>query len=171
MMKTNSDNIKYSKRRILPAALITAAVLLVLDQWTKAMAAEKLKGGAFVLIPGVFELRYTENHGAAFSMLENQYVLLVVLTAAILAVIVYFEITLPCDRASAHLRILAAVLAAGALGNLIDRVRFHYVRDFLYFRLIDFPIFNVADICVTVSAVLIVIRILITDSPKENGEQ
>ena len=171
MMKTNSDNIKYSKRRILPAALITAAVLLVLDQWTKAMAAEKLKGGAFVLIPGVFELRYTENHGAAFSMLENQYVLLVVLTAAILAVIVYFEITLPCDRASAHLRIRAAVLAAGALGNLIDRVRFHYVRDFLYFRLIDFPIFNVADICVTVSAVLIVIRILITDSPKENGEQ
>ena len=57
------------------------------------------------------------------------------------------------------LRICAIFIASGAIGNVIDRVRLNYVVDFLYFKLIDFPIFNVADIYVTVAAVMLVILV------------
>ena len=65
-----------------------------------------------------------------------------------------------------HLRVLTVFLVAGALGNMIDRIMLGYVRDFIYFKLIDFPVFNVADIYVTVSAVLILIWIILHGDPE-----
>ena len=64
------------------------------------------------------------------------------------------------NRYYAILEILLVLIASGAVGNMIDRVQFNYVVDFFYFKLIDFPIFNVADIYVTVSAILIMLLIL-----------
>ena len=63
----------------------------------------------------------------------------------------------------------AVLLAAGALGNLIDRMRYSYVVDFLYFKLIDFPVFNVADCYVTVGAVLLAVLILFVYKEEELG--
>lgn len=143
------------------SALTAVVLLTLLDQITKILAADRLADGPFVIIPGVFELRYLENRGAAFGMLQNQRVFFLVLTVVFLAVITYIYMKIPADRKYLPLRILSIVVTAGAIGNFIDRLMLVYVRDFLYFSLIDFPIFNVADIYVTVSAFVFFVLILV----------
>ena len=142
------------------SALAAVALLTLLDQITKILAADCLADGPFVIIPGVFELKYLENRGAAFGMLQNQRVFFLVLTVVFLTVITYIYLKIPADRKYLPLRILSIVVTAGAIGNFIDRLILVYVRDFLYFSLINFPIFNVADIYVTVSAFVFFLLIL-----------
>ena len=141
-------------------ALAAMAVLIWLDQITKTLAADRLANGPLVIIPGVFELCYLENRGAAFGMLQNQRWFFLILTALFFVVIIYVYLKIPSDRKHLPLRILCVFVTAGAVGNFIDRLLLIYVRDFLYFSLIDFPIFNVADIYVTVSAALFFFLIL-----------
>lgn len=147
-----------------PARYISAAIwiaaLVFLDQITKYLAAAYLSDGPFVLIPGVFELRYLENRGAAFGILQNQRWFFLVLTAAFLVFALWFYGKIPETKRMRPMRIILIALMAGAIGNMIDRAAFSYVRDFFYFSLIDFPIFNVADICVTVSAAFLFIYII-----------
>lgn len=138
--------------------LICAAILIVIDQITKQAAVAHLKGQApFVLWDGVFELRYLENHGAAFGMLQNQRGFFIVSTIVVLFVIAYFYLKrIPNERRFLWLNVISILFFAGAIGNFIDRLLYEYVIDFFYFILIDFPIFNVADIYVTVSAFLLI---------------
>ena len=141
-------------------ALFFFVALLLLDLGTKIWAASTLPERPIELVSGVFELRYLENHGAAFGILQNQRWLFLVLTLAFVGFLVFAYIKMPGGRRHFPLRILCITLMAGALGNFVDRLSLGYVRDFLYFRLIDFPIFNVADIYVTVSAFVVVILLL-----------
>ena len=82
------------------------------------------------------------------------------ITLIVLALIVYFYVRIPFQRKYRILRIFIVLIAAGALGNFIDRITQHYVVDFFYFCLIDFPVFNVADIYVTCATVLLIVTIL-----------
>ena len=66
----------------------------------------------------------------------------------------------PASKKFLPLRICAILIVSGAIGNLIDRIRLQYVIDFFYFKLIDFPVFNVADIFVTVSTILLLVLVL-----------
>ena len=135
--------------------------MVILDQITKNLAVVYLKDKpAYVIWDGVFELHYLENSGAAFGMLQNQKILFVTIAAVILILIGYVLIKLPRNRHYAMLEILLVLIASGAVGNMIDRVQFNYVVDFFYFKLIDFPIFNVADIYVSVSCVLLAILVI-----------
>ena len=141
--------------------LLFFILLVILDQITKNLAVLHLKDKpAIVLWDGVFELHYLENSGAAFGMLQNQKILFVSIAAVILVIIGYLLIKLPRSKHFAILEILLVLIAAGAVGNMIDRVQYNYVVDFFYFKLIDFPIFNVADIYVSVSCVVLAILIL-----------
>ncbi len=141
--------------------IIFFAGLVYLDQITKALAVKHLKDQpAFVLMDGVFELHYLENRGAAFGMLQNQKVLFVVIAAVMLVAITYMLIRLPRNKHFIPLEILLVLIASGAVGNLIDRVSLNYVVDFFYFKLINFPIFNVADIYVSVSCVLLAVLLV-----------
>lgn len=138
--------------------IVAAAVLVALDQFTKSLAAANLKSrDSFSLIPGVFEFHYHENFGAAFSSMQGKGVILVCTTVVILGLILFFYHRIPTEKKYIPLRIIFAMLTAGAIGNMIDRVLNGYVVDFLYFSLIDFPIFNVADCYVTISVVLFAI--------------
>lgn len=142
----------------LPGA--AAAILLIaLDQWTKWLAAVHLKGNPPIeLISGIFELKYLENRGAAFGILQNQKALLVIFTAIILVGIVYIYLKkIPSEKRYFSLDAVTVLFFAGAIGNLIDRILQDYVVDFFYFVFIDFPIFNVADIYVTIAAFLMII--------------
>lgn len=142
-------------------ALIGIAALVAVDQWTKSLAVRYLAGQEdIILIPGVFQLEYLENRGAAFGLLQNQIWLFVILTAVFLAAAVWIYIRLPKIKKYLPLHIIAVVLVSGALGNLIDRIRLGYVVDFFYFSLIDFPIFNMADIYVVISFIALMICIL-----------
>lgn len=144
--------------------LIDIAVLLImvfLDQLTKNIAVVKLKDQqAYLLIDGVLEFNYLENKGAAFGMLQNQKIFFVFIAVLFIAAIVFVLIKAPNENKYIKLHILLSLICAGAIGNMIDRLRLDYVVDFIYFSLINFPIFNVADICVTVSTILLIIMIL-----------
>lgn len=138
--------------------LIMIGALMLLDRYTKMLAVSRLKGRQpYELIPDVFEFRYLENRGAAFGMLQEQRELFIAVGALFLVVILYFLIRVPCTKKYYALRICMVMIAAGAIGNLYDRITLNYVIDFLYFVYIDFPIFNVADIYVTVSTAFLVV--------------
>ena len=134
--------------------LLISIILIILDQATKLLAVKYLKDqNPFVIWENVFELRYLENRGAAFGIMQGQKVFFVIFTCIALVAITWFYLKkIPADKKYRFLDVISILLFAGAIGNLIDRVRLNYVVDFFYFRLIDFPIFNVADIYVTVAA-------------------
>lgn len=143
------------------AGLIGFAVLILIDQFTKHLAVVRLKGQEpFVLIENVFEFHYLENQGAAFGILQGKRSFFLIITIIVLIVVLYIYIKMPADRRFLLLRVLIILIAAGALGNMIDRLRQGYVVDFFYFKLINFPVFNVADIYVTCSAIALVLAVL-----------
>ena len=138
------------------------SVLLILaDRVTKAAAVRHLKDQEPIrLIRGVLELKYLENHGAAFGMLQNQQWLFAVLTVVFLVIAVWFFRKVPKTKKYLPLSVCVTFLVAGAIGNFIDRVVNKYVVDFIYFSGINFPIFNVADICVSLSVIVLVLLLL-----------
>ncbi len=147
------------KNRVKTAMI--CAVLVVLDQLTKLWVLGTLKGkNPIVLIENVLELRYLENRGAAFGILQNKLWFFLIITVLVLAVLFVFVGRVPGTARFFWLRLCMDLIAAGAVGNMIDRLFRRYVVDFIYFKLIDFPIFNVADIYVTCAAFLLVILIL-----------
>ena len=141
---------------MLTVLLIAAtAVLILMDQFTKVWAVTQLHQADRIIpvIDGVFEFRYLENHGAAFGILQNELWLLIPITVLIGGVILVMLIRSPLRR-HPMFYIPSILIFAGAVGNLIDRIAYGYVVDFLYFKLIDFPIFNFADCCVVIGAIL-----------------
>ncbi len=144
-------------------AIIIVVLLILLDRWTKHLASTFLAPDAdgIPLIPGVFRLLYLENRGSAFGMMQNRQTFLILFTFVILAAVTYVFVKIPAgDRRMAPLRASIILIYAGAVGNLIDRISQRFVVDFFYFELIDFPIFNVADIYVTCGAILLVFLLL-----------
>ena len=141
---------------------ISTAALVWADQWTKMLAVSHLKGQEpYVIWDGVFELLYSENRGAAFGMLQGRQTMFYIIAALVVAAAAYVMWRMPGwkQRRYHWLRFCAVLITAGAVGNLIDRVSQQYVVDFLYFKLIDFPIFNVADIYVTVGSALVFLAV------------
>lgn len=137
------------------------AFLVAIDQLTKYTAVQNLKGKpAIPLIDGILELNYLENRGAAFGLLQNQKNFFVVVAIVFLVVIFYVLVKAPKEKKYDKLNLLLMIIASGAVGNLIDRLRADYVVDFIYIVLIDFPIFNVADIYVSVGTAVLAVLIL-----------
>lgn len=132
--------------------------LTAADQISKLAAASCLKGReSLKLIPGVFELYYLENRGAAFGIMRGRQLLLAVIALLIILCIIFVYARLPQGKRYVPLKIICVVIAAGSLGNVIDRLVHSYVIDFLYFSWIDFPVFNLADCYVSVGVALMVI--------------
>lgn len=161
-MKENKESTTTKRKtRLLLVDLAVMQVLILADQAAKYAATLYLKGKpAIPLIPNVLELNYLENRGAAFGMLQNQKIFFVFVAVVILAAIVFVLTIIPLKRKYTALHILLIMVAAGAAGNMIDRLRLDYVVDFISFVLIHFPIFNVADIYVTIATIFFVILFL-----------
>lgn len=152
---------KKKKGKLLCFDLLLLIILVTVDRITKRMAVLNLKDQpAFNIIDGVLEFNYLENRGAAFGMLQNQKMFFVFVAIVFLSVIVYVLFKTPNEKKYVRLHVLLVMIAGGAIGNLIDRLRFDYVVDFIYFVLINFPIFNVADIYVTVATAVLIIQVL-----------
>ena len=143
-----------------------SAILLVLvgvwfDQFTKTLAVDHLKGqDPFILIKNVFQFEYLENHGAAFGILQNKQIFFFIIVLIISVFIIWFYLHVPMTKKLLPLRICAVFIFSGAIGNFIDRLKLGYVVDFFYFKLIDFPVFNVADIYVTVGTFILAFLLL-----------
>lgn len=136
--------------------LLLILLLLAFDQYTKHLAIVKLKDQQpFVLWKDVLELRYLENRGSAFGLLMNQKFFILFVGFIFMAVILFFLIKLPKTRKYYVVHMALSAVVAGGLGNMIDRFRFDYVVDFIFFVLINFPIFNVADCYIVVFTILL----------------
>ena len=141
--------------------IVLIAALVFLDQFTKHLAVLHLKDQPNIIwVKGVMELEYLENRGAAFGILQNQQWLFILLFFLIVTAVIIFYCRMPLDKKYLPVQIISLFLIAGGLGNLIDRIRLGYVIDFFYFSLINFPIFNVADIYVTVGMVILFILLI-----------
>ena len=144
-------------------------LILAADILSKLWTVNVLKAdGSIPLINGIFHLTYVENRGAAFGMLQNGRIFFIVITVFLLVAAVYFAPKI--FGKSKTLDFGAVFVLAGALGNLIDRILRGFVVDMLDFCLIDFPVFNIADIFVCIGAFLICVYILFFDgsSKKES---
>ena len=142
-------------------ALISFLILIVFDQWTKSLAVAYLMDkDPFIIIKNVFQLRYLENRGAAFGMMQGQQTFFLITGVIAVVILAYIYFKLPWTKRFVPLRAVALLIASGAVGNMIDRVTLGYVVDFFYFELIDFPIFNVADIYVTCATIVLALLIL-----------
>ncbi len=155
------------KRKFLWFFIISGGLIL-LDQITKIIAADTLKGKSPAeLIPGVLELRYIENRGAAWGMMQGAGIFFIILTCAVMAGMIFLVAKMPTEKRFRPLLAFAIQLFAGGIGNLIDRIGLRYVRDFVYFKIIDFPVFNIADVCVTCAVCLLVILVIFVYREKD----
>ena len=139
---------------VLLFAIIIIAVCS--DQLTKWLAVIFLEGEADVVLwRDVLHFSFVRNKGAAFGMLQNQrWLFMVVSTVAIAGLLIYLIRWKP---KSIWVRLSIAMIIGGGIGNMIDRIFLGYVIDFIYFKLIDFPVFNVADSFVTVGCGILVV--------------
>ena len=152
---------KLKKKLLIFLDLLGICALVAFDQYTKYLAVIHLKDKpAFIILNGVLELNYLENNGAAFGMLQNQKAFFIFVAIVVLSVIGYVLFKMPDHKKYRILHLLLSLITAGAIGNMIDRIRLDYVVDFIYFVLINFPIFNVADMYVTISTAALVIMLL-----------
>ncbi len=150
-----------NSKKIYGCIILGLAVLTFLDRFTKYLAEVYLKGTEGVtLIDNTLRLQYLENRGAAFGILQNKQIVFWILTVLfILAAIYFFK---KIEKTDYFVPVIAAVtmLLAGAIGNFIDRLMNQYVVDFIYFQIIDFPIFNVADVYVTISVIILLVLLI-----------
>ena len=134
---------------------IIAVILIAVDRITKNWAAQALVSGDIAVIDKVLYFRYTENTGVAFSMFSDNRWVLVGITSVMLIVALAFFLS---GKIKDKLELFAlSLIIAGGVGNLIDRLSLGYVIDFIDVRIINFAIFNVADMCITIGAILVCI--------------
>ncbi len=146
-------------------------LLIALDQISKQMVLHHLAGGGVVeIIPGLFRLLYVENRGAAFGILQEGRPLFILITIAVIVFLLY-GIYGKKDEVKGFLRVAMVLILAGAVGNFIDRLRFHFVVDFLSFRFFghDFAVFNLADAMIVVGTVLLIADVFLGDEKSRHA--
>jgi len=146
--------------------MILATVIFLLDQITKQLVQRSIPfGEATPLIDGVFYFTHITNSGAAFGMFRNFTWLLIILSVIIIVGVIYIieKRKITCIWQKLGL----AFTLGGALGNLFDRIVFGAVIDFLDFRLINFPVFNIADIFIVIGAILLILTIIFAKKTDE----
>lgn len=164
------------------SALILVAALIAADQITKYLICPAVieAQGSLKFIPGLLRFEYTENTGMAWGIFKNGTVVLGIFSLIACAGIVFFLVKKHKEM-PITIRVGLLMVLAGALGNLYDRFALGYVRDFIAFDFVDFPIFNLADACVTIGAILMLAALILTkkgrafvktldDGPKKGTE-
>jgi signal peptidase II len=141
-------------------ALFTAAVVAA-DQITKYLTVQNIPLYADVpFLPGVVQLTYVQNTGAAFSSFEGQQWLFALIFAVFTAAILYEYFKSPMPFTTFERWCIAAIYAGG-LGNMIDRLRLGYVVDMIETTFMEFPVFNVADCFITCGCIAMIVHLIL----------
>ena len=136
--------------------------IIAVDQWSKQLAVSKLLPVRSIeLIPEVFHLTFVRNTGAAFSILRDKQLVLIVFTSLVILFMLGLLYRQIRTGSAALLLLSLAMIIGGAVGNLIDRMRYNYVIDFFDFTLINFAVFNVADIFITLGTIALMIYVIV----------
>jgi signal peptidase II len=144
---------------------LVAALVVGLDQLTKhAIATHFLPDESRIVVQHVLWLTYVQNHRGAFGMFGSHPLLL---AGFALAVVLVFYYWYRQDGATMLTHVAFGLILGGAVGNILDRVRLGYVVDFIDFKTIGYPVFNVADSSITIGVVLLLLRILVHERRRE----
>ena len=141
-------------------SIVLIIAIVAFDQITKILATEFLMPiGTIGFIPGVMDLKYVLNDGAAFSMMSGSRWLLVGITSISLIAVIYI-VLFKKDKLKKYEYISLVLIIGGGIGNLIDRVLYGHVVDFFDTTFIDFAVFNVADCFVCIGLALLIITVV-----------
>ncbi len=169
MKKKINKIIKTKRTKIKSKIFQIATIVLIIDQFTKILVTANLaEQKAYEIIKNFFSLYYVKNTGAAFSILQNQSFILIILSLIILIVLNNY-ITILVKSSKLESLSLGLVLG-GIIGNLIDRLLYSSVIDFLSFNLFgySFPVFNIADCAIVIGVILFVVASMLDNfSEKE----
>ncbi|MGB3160197.1 signal peptidase II [Carnobacterium sp.] len=147
---------------------IFALLIIGIDQYTKYVTVANIKLYEVVeVFPNILSWMYLRNTGAAWSILEGQMWFFYIVTVIVVVVVVYY--LQKYGHQSKLLSLSLSFILAGSIGNVIDRVRFGYVVDMIRLEFIDFPIFNVADIALSVGVALMILYVFLDEQEKKRG--
>lgn len=150
-----------SKKKFLIIDLIIILLLIITDRIVKYFATEMLENrSSIVLIEDVLQLTYIKNTGGILGILQNQALFIIFIAAVLIFIVIYLLLRLPDKPKFNIMHVILSCLLPGALSNMLDRIRFGYVIDFIYFIGIDFPIFNCADILISISTVILLFLLI-----------
>lgn len=144
--------------------IVTLIVVFLGDQITKLIVMDNLQlGGGYPIIDNFFYFTYSQNSGAAWGILDGKMWLLFIMTFFAAIALIYFFIN--TESHNKLTRFGTVLIFAGMLGNLTDRIAYGYVRDFIDFIIFgyDFPVFNIADIGISVGVALVILEMIIEE--------
>lgn len=148
--------------------ILISILVLIIDIISKQLVLNlMIEYQSINIIPGFFNLTLAKNTGIAFSFLEGKLPLIIIMTMIIIFIILkYLKQTNPNKYES----ICYGLIIGGAIGNLLDRIIYHYVIDFLDFKIFSysFPIFNLADTAIVIGVILLIILSVVEESRKNN---
>lgn len=152
-------NMEKIKKMIIGIVIII--ILIIVDQITKYIARHSLENNSVIVIKNFFNLTLVKNTGGAWGFLAGKLWLFIITTLIALGGMFYFFKDFDL-KTNTLFSIALCLLIAGAIGNFIDRLFISYVTDFLDFKIFgyDFPVFNVADICITLGVITLLIKLL-----------
>lgn len=138
--------------------IIGSSIIFIMDQVSKFLIEHFFKNKVLVVIPNLFNIDFTYNKGGAFSILNDQIVLLILATIVCLFILVKISKEV---KPSIFKTFIFSLLYGGIIGNLFDRVFFYSVRDFLDFKFFEyhFPTFNIADMAIVCGMFLLIIEL------------
>lgn len=146
------------------------SIVLIIDQFIKLIIKNNIKlENQIEIIPKFFSIYYVENTGAAFSILSNNTTLLIIISVVI---ILLLDNLIKKEKTFNNLATFSlGIIIGGIFGNLIDRILYRAVIDYLSFTILNynFPIFNLADIGITIGVILLIISMLKKDKVGKNG--
>lgn len=146
---------------------LTSVLVLLIDQIVKLLIKTNMNLNEEIsIIPNFFSIQYLKNTGAAFSILENQTILLAITSIICISVIIYY--LKKEENLTTAMYLSFGLVLGGILGNLIDRIVYQGVIDFLSFQIFNynFPVFNIADIGITIGVLLLIIIYISRDIKK-----
>lgn len=153
--------------------IIIIVLSVAADQLAKLFLVpmlSQLPDKTMTVIPGVFNLTYVKNTGASFGILEGEQAFFIIVTIVVLAAGAVFMVKTR-HRQSLFLKISLSLVIGGAIGNFIDRVAFGHVRDLFDFKQVYFPwVFNIADMCLVIGAIMLGVYVIFMYKPKDKEE-
>lgn len=148
--------------------LILTIGLILIDQITKIITLKQLAPiGSVTIIENILSFTYVENRGAAFGIMQNSRIFFLIFTVILIGAIIYY--TIKAKQNSKFYLISTSLIIAGGIGNFIDRLFRGYVVDMIEVTFISYPVFNFADICIVIGAILFCVYMLF--SKPENTEK
>lgn len=146
------------------SVIMLGILIVIIDRITKLLLINK----EITIIPNLLNFTYIENNGVAFGIASNNTILIVLLNVIILAIIIKF-LKEKFSKTNYIIILSLIMMLAGGVGNLIDRIAMGYVIDFIDINILDFPVFNIADISITVGVIMIMIILISSLFEKENN--